>query len=54
MSFMKRLQKKVKKSTLSTFEEMRQKADIIFEAASQEAVNQYAERVLLNGKDQQA
>ena len=48
---MKRLQKKVKKSTLSTFEEMRQKADIIFEAASQEAVNQYAERVLLNGKD---
>jgi aspartate dehydrogenase len=48
---MKRLNKKVKKATLTSFDEMILKADIIFEAASQEAVKQYAERVLQNGKD---
>jgi len=48
---MKHLKKKMKKATLATIDEMIKKADIIFEAASQEAVNQYAKKILENGKD---
>jgi aspartate dehydrogenase len=47
----KNLNKLVTKSTMSSIEELIEQADIIFEAASQEAVNQYAEKVLANGKD---
>jgi len=48
---MKHLKKKMKKASLVTIDEMIKKADIIFEAASQDAVNQYAKKILENGKD---
>jgi aspartate dehydrogenase len=47
----KKLNKLVTKSTMSSIEELIEQADIIFEAASQEAVKQHAEKVLANGKD---
>lgn len=48
---MKKLHKMMKKATIATVDGMIKEADIIFEAASQEAVNQYAEKILENGKD---
>ncbi|MFO8077728.1 MAG: aspartate dehydrogenase [Thermoplasmatota archaeon] len=47
----KTLEKKVKKATITSFEEMIDKADVIFEAASQNAVEEYAIKVLKHKKD---
>ena len=46
-----KLQKKVKKAVISSFDEMLNRADVVFEAASQKAVEEYAVRVLDHGKD---
>ena len=48
---MKKLQKNVKKSTILSLDELIEKSDIVFEAASQEAVKQYGKQILKKGKD---
>ena len=48
---MKKLDDKLKKSSQTTLETMIKKSDIIFEAASQEAVSIYGKKVLDHGKD---
>lgn len=45
------LDEKLKKSSLTSFNTMVKKADVIFEAASQKAVKIYAKKVLEQGKD---
>jgi len=47
----KSLQKKVNKSEISKVEEFIDEVDVVFEAASQKAVRDYAEKVLQKGKD---
>lgn len=48
----RRLNKKIKKGKIAeNVEELIQKSDIVFEAASQEAVFQYGDKILENGKD---
>ena len=47
----KRLEKKVTKAKVLSFEKMLTQADIIFESASQEAVKMYAEKILEQKKD---
>ena len=46
-----KLQKKVKKSKISKIEDFLKDVDVVFEAASQNAVREYAEKVLQSGKD---
>ncbi|OYT28579.1 aspartate dehydrogenase [Thermoplasmatales archaeon ex4572_165] len=48
---MKKLDDKLKKSSKTTLETMIEKSDVIFEAASQEAVSLYGKKVLDHGKD---
>lgn len=48
---LKKLDKKLSHSAQTTFETMIEKADVIFEAASQEAVTIYAKKILEKGKD---
>jgi len=45
------LAEKVKKGVVKNFHDFVEEADIVFEAASQEAVRQYAEQVIEKGKD---
>ena len=45
------LHETLEKSEVVTVDTLIEKADVVFEAASQEAVKQYAEKVLLAGKD---
>ena len=45
------LQKTVEKSEILPIDILIEKSDVVFEAASQNAVKQYAEKVLLAGKD---
>jgi len=46
-----KLNKKIKKSKIKKVEEFLEKVDVVFEAASQKAVIEYAEKVLTHGKD---
>jgi aspartate dehydrogenase len=45
------LKKILKKATVKTFNELIRKVDVVFEAASQKAVEDYAEEILKNGID---
>ena len=45
------LNEKVKKSEIQTVEVFLKDVDVVFEAASQEAVDDYAEKILRSGKD---
>lgn len=47
----KKLHNSVKKSEIRTVEDFLKDADVVFEAASQKAVNDYAEKVLIAGKN---
>ena len=46
-----KLNKKIKKSKIKKVEDFLDEVDVVFEAASQKAVNQYAELILNSGKD---
>lgn len=46
-----KLNKKVKKSEIKNVDEFLEEIDVVFEAASQKAVEEYAEKVLSSGKD---
>jgi len=46
-----KLSRKVKKSEIKNVENFLDDVDVVFEAASQKAVNDYAEKVLRSGKD---
>ncbi len=46
-----KLSKKIKKSESSNLDEILNKADIVFEGASQQAVQEYSEKILEAGKD---
>ncbi len=47
----KKLCKKVKKAEIQPVKDFLKKVDVVFEAASQQAVNEYAEEILLAEKD---
>jgi len=46
-----KLKKVIKKAEIRTVSKFLDEVDIVFEAASQEAVKQYSEKILLKGKD---
>jgi aspartate dehydrogenase len=46
-----KLRKKLKKAEITTADQLLKDADVVFEAASQQAVKQYAEKALQNNKD---
>jgi aspartate dehydrogenase len=45
------LKEKVKKSEMKNVEDFLDDVDVVFEAASQKAVEEYAEKILISGKD---
>jgi len=51
ISAAKKLEKKVKKAQIKKVEDFLKEVDVVFEAASQKAVIEHAENILLSGKD---